>query len=226
MTLCPALLCCCDEKPKPPPGYSNNPPPQHLHFGKPTTQEIVSAVRDPEQLGVWPLTLDLPHRLWNIKVPSATFSGPSLSIEGSAPHGDIQIQISSFPNAFPSLSVLDQTVDDARKKQAAHPQDVLLVDFRALDPAKVFEEREIHHVATAPSTQSAAADTNDLDMVNWTLTVVLPHRNSIGKQNPYDTYLLSFIGLSRRQYEQDREFLEQILGSLKYRPAELNGNYK
>jgi hypothetical protein len=215
----PMRACGCDNKPKLPPDVAaaaaaaeQNPA---IDKG-PTTQEILDAPRKPLRLATYPLSLTVPYYLW--KMESWSGSGSSLAVEGPAPSGNVRIQISSFPAMLRPASAVSELENQARLEKSQNTKPWLLIEFRPLGEAKVLEKRSVTHLAPDPADKG---DFKGSDVVDWSLMVFVPHAGSPKDKLTYDTYVLTVIGLTVQQYQQDQPFLDQIIASLQYDPTPL-----
>ena len=202
----------CDDKSDLPSDVANGS--RAPHTQRPTTQEILDTPRKALQLGSYPLTIEVPQTLWQIKVPSDNGPVTGCSVEGPAPSGDVRIQVQSFPGLLDSDDGINKAEAKATQEKDQHPNLNLMAQLRPLGDAKVLETRTIIHLAARPDLNFDGADD-----VAWRLRVFVPHPGKANQSPLYETYVLSFIDLSSAQYDKDHKFLEELVASLKYAPG-------
>jgi hypothetical protein len=187
----------------------------------PTTQELMSGARKSIRLADYPLTLRVPQS-WELK---SWGDGQIFLVAGPASSGEINLQ---FTNPMSSRPVLDVALGEAIKKAKAeadakaHPFNK--VEMRDLnDGAKVLEERMISTRfvdGKLPPEQMGEVEVGpglttrgvvNPHMMKWTFTVFIPEG-----EGKYQTRALNFMGLQMSEFARDREFLERLMGTLKY----------
>jgi len=174
---------------------------------RPTTQQLLSGEQTRIPLRAIPFTISVPKN-WQIKVQAGI---PIL--EGPTPSGVAQIQISR--HASPIAQHSDRLVEGAKRDVQANPSPYALAEVRNLSGG--IRALEYRSVARTPTT-SAAIDSTGRKIADvatplqWKFTAFVP--------NGRDTDLceLSFIDLTREQFDLDRELLEKIIASLQYDP--------
>ena len=192
-------------------------------FQRPTTQQIVSAPRKTLELLTFPLTIDvpdLPHGSakspeWKISSTGGD-STTSLSVEGPGPSGDVMIQMSPVPGTH-KISMIQGMEKSALKEKADHPDTVFFTEARSIGPVRIIERRTLQHIA-ARVVEMTNSKTQEVerrnvpasDSVEWSLTLFIP----TGKD--YTVGTLTFVGLTKEQYDSDKAFLEQLINSLHY----------
>lgn len=211
------LACGCDERSTPSPG---GPSPSARRVPpippRPTTAELVDAPRKAMALGVYPLVMDVPQGLWQLKISTETGAATSISIEGPAPAGDVLIQVTHYPVLQPA-DALAKKEADGLKDMNAHRDTVLMSEMRAMGPAKVLERRTIVKDGIKELGKDGVTQIPK-DEIKWNLMVFTPHPSKREQGPVFEWYMVSFTLLSREQYEKDKEFLEKIVGSLRYDP--------
>jgi hypothetical protein len=207
---------------------SKLPPRENL----PTTQELLTGEKKTLKLGEFPLSLQVP-RTWQLK--SWGDVSTVIMVTGPASSGEISIQLVQLGQPFPA-DRLPAVVQDAKKEAAAKPHPINRVELRSVGPIKVLEQRmisnkydengklpperwdtvEIEGPRTSLTTEPPKVTTRAIvnpHVVKWTLTAFIPTGADKDKLVPRT---LQFMGLKLSEYEQDKEFLEQLVKSLKY----------
>lgn len=167
----------------------------------PTTQELVSGTRKTLALGPLPLTMRVPES-WNLQV-----AGGASLLRGFTPNGEVTIQLTSRPSLKPDE--LTRLVNAAKKEQSERPQSILKVQLRPLGQAQVYERQSVGD--PAPYTVYDANNiprTTTEQLFKWTVSVLAPHAGA------HQVYELNFVGLTKSQYEQDKQFLQTMLDTL------------
>jgi len=168
---------------------------------RPTTQSLLEGKRKSLTLASLPLVMDVPES-WTIESPT----GDTSWLQGPAPHGDVHIQMMSQGTPFTSSTLA--LMDEQMKKDAAASQGKTNVKpLRNIGSgAKAREQLELSEgtIVSADGTPSKAR------LMDWTITVYVPQDKN------YTMNLLHFAMLPADQYQQDKDFLEKIVGSLKY----------
>jgi hypothetical protein len=195
----------CDEKPKAlPPSYDGG-----AEFrAQPTTQNIATWPRKRSPLAALPLTIDVPDS-WQLKSiglgPTAVFS-----IEGLAPSGTVSIQLSSLSDC--SAQIMTAMIKSALRRMDGHDPAMLMATTRDLGEAKVLEQRVVRHIAEADPGADQPAGAGGLDMIEWTIVVFAPRP----QPDTYQRCVLSIYGLTREEFDQDKDFLQKSVDSLQY----------
>ena len=169
----------------------------------PTTQDLVSGPRSVTPLGPLPLTMRVPVS-WKVEVTA----GASL-LRGFTPNGEIAIQLSSRPSV--KKANFDAMFKSEKKEQAEKPQSVLKLELRPFGDAMIYERQSVGD--PAPFTvydHNLKARTTTEQIFKWTISVLAPTGDA------YQRYDLNFVGLTKSQYDQDKEFLQGILSTLTY----------
>ena len=180
---------------------ANKPPEDFLRV--PTTQELVSGRRSRTALLPLPLTMELPPG-WRPDRKLANI------LQGYTPSGG-EVQIQLVPRPSIKMDDLDRLVTGAKKEMAANPQQILKVDVRPLGTVKVLERQKVG--VPAPLTtfdKNNQPHTSTESNFTWTLDVLVPH------EGMYQVQELSFIGLTKSQWDQDKDFLNSVLSTLAY----------
>jgi hypothetical protein len=171
---------------------------------RPTTQELLLAPRKKITLGSFPLTLEVPPT-WKLNA-----TGNWVYLEGESPHGDVRIQLTpqGAPLKLDSVLAMDKR---ARSKAASQPATLLVSPLKPINPpaetVQKMEEREF--IRDLPVVREGGK-TELVDRVDWAIYVFVPEAGG------YNLDVLNFSGLSLKQYEEDKEFLEHIIRSLHY----------
>jgi hypothetical protein len=188
----------------------------------PTTQELLTGPKKTLRLGEFPLTLEVP-RSWGIR---SSQTGEFISVGGEATSGDISIQLVQQSQTLQPGGP-EATFEAAKKEVQAKPHPINRVELRPLGPAKVLEQRMISNrfvngkpppevwgdVETSSASGAKVVTHAVLNphLVQWTFTVFIP-----ASEGKFSVRALTFIGLALSEYERDKEFLEQMMKTLKY----------
>ncbi|MEA2707926.1 MAG: hypothetical protein QOF78_527 [Phycisphaerales bacterium] len=169
----------------------------------PTTQELVTGPRTVMPLGPLPMTMRVPTS-WKVEVTS----GASL-LRGHTPSGEITIQLTSRPSL--KKPEFDALIKAAKKEQAEKPQSILKADVRPLGNVQVYERQAVGDPAPYTVYDSNLKEhTTTEQLFKWTISVLAPHGEGLQR------YELNFVGLTKSQYDQDKEFLQGMLDTLHY----------
>jgi hypothetical protein len=217
----------CDDKNEVPPEVLTSTPPATTTQAGPTTRELLDAPRKPFKLGSFPLTLEVPQN-WNLH---SLGNGEVITVGGPATSGDIDIQLVQQGQTV-SANGPEATLAEAKKEMAAKPHPINRAELRPLGPGKVLEVRMISNAfvngklpaevwgdAELPDSTSTLPGVPkkvtrailNPHMVKWTFTVFLPTEDK-----KLSVRALTFMGLGLREFDRDREFLEQMMKTLKY----------
>lgn len=206
---CLALWGCdrSDSTPPPPPPRPPTPPPtqpsQSTATTRPTTQALLTGPRKPRVLGPLPLVMEVPES-WKIETPP----GSAISwLDGPTPHGHVHIELTSQGTPFNSRSLTlmdEQARKEAATKGANAPQVTPLHSVGGT--ARAREQREVR-----PGTVLDEDGTpRKTEVMDWSIEVY------IGQDTGYTLDMLHFAMLPLDQYQQDKDFLERIVGTLRY----------
>ena len=170
----------------------------------PTTQELISGPRKQVVLGPLPLTMRVPES-WEIKMV-----GGATLLQGHAPSGEVSIQLNSRPSL--KEDALDLLIAGAKKEQAEKPESILKVEVRPLGAVRVFERQSLGEPAsfttyTTDGKQMLPHTSTEIPF-RWTLSVLAPHAGA------FQVFELNFISLTKKQFDQDQEFLIGLLDTL------------
>jgi hypothetical protein len=192
----------------------------------PTTQQLMAEERRPLKLGTFPLVVDAP-KSWT--VGSLGGSGQIITLSGPATSGEIVIQLVEQGRILPDMAI-ESTLEAAKREAAAKPYPVNRVDLRAFGPGKLLEQRVLS--GTFENGKPPAEIWGDIDtgikdprtqgnittrgvvnprMLKWNFTLFTPASKDRSLVRG-----LNFMSLKLSEFEQDREFLEQLMGSLRY----------
>src|SRR5439155_14237856 len=134
-------------------------------------------------------------------------------IVGYAPSGEVQIQLSSRPSI--KRDQLDRLVAGAKKEMAADPQHILKVQLRPMGNAQILERQKVGQPGELTTfDKNNQPHTSIESNFSWTLDVLVPHDEG------YQVYGLSFIALTKSQYDKDKDFLNGVLSTLAYSTGE------
>jgi hypothetical protein len=192
----------------------------------PTTQELLTGPKKHLRLVGMPLALDVPPS-WDLK---SLADGALILVSGPATSAEISIQLTAQAGQAVSVARLADIVARAKQEANAKPHPINRVELRDLGPAKVLEERmisnELVNGKLPPEVWGEQEIKNENDpatpvirvkailnphIVKWRLTVYLP--TSKDQVTPRS---LNFMGLKLSEYEQDKQFLEQLMKTLTY----------
>lgn len=171
----------------------------------PTTQELLTGHRSRTVLAPLPLTMELPPG-W-VRDPEAP--APNL-LDAPLPSGaEVQLQLRPRPSM--KQDELDRLMVAAKKEMAEKPQEIVKLDLRPMGSVRVLERQRV-----GPPGPLTTYDANNVPHTstesnfNWTLSVLAPFEGA------FQVYELNFIGLTKSQYEKDRDFLLSVLATLQY----------
>jgi hypothetical protein len=172
---------------------------------RPTTQELLTGHRTTLVLTPLPLTMQVPDS-WKIEPLRGT---PVTLVTGATPTSDISIQLSIRPSIH--NDEFESLVTGAKKEMKQKPDTVKKLDIRPLGSggAKLMERQS--QGAPAPYTVYDAHNiprVTTQSVYKWTLTVFVPHENA------FQVYELNFIGLTKQQFDADKDFLNSIVNTL------------
>ena len=189
----------------------------------PTTRELLTGKKKTVQLGGFPLTLEVPVT-WALHS-----SGDSavITLSGLANSGEIIIQLVQ-PGKMNGAKLPKSTMATAQKEMADKPHPLNRLEMRLLGPMRVLEQRMITNAfvnGKVPAEVWGDVESNDNlsatktvthtilnpQILKWSFTFFEP-----GEKGTYMVRGLTFLSLRVSEYEQDKEFLEQMMQSLKY----------
>ncbi|MGH7179335.1 MAG: hypothetical protein ACREJC_18305 [Tepidisphaeraceae bacterium] len=198
------ILVGCDGAPPTTSQTESEPPPPEAQSDRPTTRELVSGPQLRVALQNIPFSVKAPKG-W--KVAPARGSGvPTLA--GPTPTGDAQVQIERPP--VPDDKYAERFLSGA-KRLATQPNNRETVTFRQVGPAQLVEMRsfgQTHGYPAIDSTGHQIAPTST--SMNWRVTAFVTSNGAM------QAYQISFVDLTREQYERDKDLLEMIIASLEY----------
>ena len=188
----------------------------------PTTQELLTGKKKTVVLGAFPLTLDVPLNwaLHSVGEPATiTLSGPANS-------GEISIQLVQ-PGHMQGDKIPETMFASAKKEQAAKPHEINRLEMRNLGPLKIMEERvianafvngkpvpevwgDVESSDNATATPTVTHTILNPQFVKWSFTIFEK------EEKGYQVRGLTFQTLRVSEYEQDKQFLEQMMKTLKY----------
>jgi hypothetical protein len=171
---------------------------------RPTTKALLEDKRKALALGSLPLVMDVPES-WNMESPA----GSSAWLQGPTPHGQVRIQVTSQGTPFNSSTL--NLMDEQMKKEAAASEGKTVVKpLRNIGSgAKAREQLDLGDGTIF----NANGNPTRARIMDWTIEVYVPQDKS------YTMDLLHFAMLPADQYQQDKDFLEKIVSSLRYDAA-------
>src|SRR6185437_2033790 len=208
------LLAACDDKPSVPQSVLDQAK-ANEHKGPkiPTTQELLSGKRTRFALLPFPLTIEVPpgwDKLTDNNAAGIKVSSAGLNIlQGYTPSGEVQIQL--VGRSPMKQDDLDRMLVAGKKEMAQKPQQIVQFDLRPIGNLKVLERQMLG--TPAPLTtydKDNQPHTTTESSFNWTLSVLIPAGGG------YQVCELAFIGLTKSQYDKDKDFLNGILDTLHY----------
>lgn len=169
----------------------------------PTTQEILTGPRTELVLGSLPLTANVPAS-WKIMRPDKT---NVTLLSGYAPSGEIQIQLTARPSLKPDE--LTALVASAKKEMTQKPY-IKKVELHDRNDMKLYERQTVGDPRpyTMYDIDGQPHTTTEL-IFSWTVIAYVPFEGAL------QAYELNFIGLTKSQYDQDKELLGQIIDSIR-----------
>jgi hypothetical protein len=186
---CLAVPAGCD-RPQPPRSATAPSPP--------SSQPAPDSARKTIQLGIYPLTADVPKTWEILNTASVTF------LQGPSPNGDLEgmaiLQISNPPSV--TGLVADKIVGDAQALREKPEHGTLQVEVRTDGLVRIIDKRSVADPADGKE-----------PFVSWSLDVLVS-----GAQERIVLYHLNFVALARHVYEKDRAFLESIVSTVRYDP--------
>ena len=192
---------------------------------RPTTQELLTGPTRTLRLAEFPLTLDVPQS-WNLKTSDTGI----LMVAGPASSADVEIHLSNPGLRVVQAGQLDAVLAKMKAEADAKPHPFNKVEMRDLgDGVKVLEQRmistrfvdgklpeeRVEDIVIGDPAKGPVVTTRGVvnpHMMQWTLTIYIPE----GTDNKYATRALNFMMLQASEFKRDREFLEKVVGSLKY----------
>jgi len=192
----------------------------------PTTQQLMTEERRPLRLGAFPVVVDAP-KSW--KVGSLFGSGQIITLGGPATSGDIEIQLVEQNQLLPNIAI-EKRLESAKTEAASKPLPVNRVTLRPFGPGKLLEQRMLSgnfengkppveivgDVDTGIKDPRTGAPLMKQDVINprilrWNFTLFLP-----ADKDKSSVRELNFMSLRFSEFEKDKEFLEQLMGSMRY----------
>jgi hypothetical protein len=179
-------------------------PPEDL-LKPPTTQQLLTGHRSRTALLPLPLTMELPPG-WG---PDRRAHMANV-MTGYTPSGN-EVQIQLITRSSIKHDELDRLVTGAKKEMAAKPQQIVKVELRPLGSAQVLERQRIGEPAKLTTYDKNMTPHESMEShFTWTLNVMIPHEAG------FQVHELSFLALTKNQYDQDKDFLNGVLSTLKY----------
>lgn len=175
----------------------------------PTTQELTTGPRHTIALGPLPMTMRVPSS-WRVEV-----AGGASLLRGYTPNGEVTIQLTSRPAI--KQAQLESEITGAKKEQAERPQSILKVDVRPLGNGQIYERQAVGDPAPytvyEPVGNEMKERTTTEQLFKWTISALAPQGDA------FQRYELNFVGLTKSQYDKDKEFLQGILDTLSFGAA-------
>lgn len=206
---CVACLGCDDSADVPPELLKNDqqveePPP------RPTTQELREGSRNPLVLDTLPLRMQVPES-WKI----TRHSGSVVWLEGPTPNSDARIALKhreTIPHAQYESFLRGTRRDQEQEKNT-------IIDIRTTGTMTIVDRRSFLNPSSSPEVDAQGIpkldDKGQIVMqttipMRWWLHCFVPFEDRV------DQFELSFVAITKGEYDQDREFLEKILATLEY----------
>ncbi|MEO6436598.1 MAG: hypothetical protein ABIP55_12680 [Tepidisphaeraceae bacterium] len=196
----------CDNAPDVPQAVidESNKPADDKTPKRPTTQELVSGNRTRAALIPLPLTMEMPDSWGKLEGKEQI---PGNHLRGHTPSGEVLVQLSARPSM--KQDTLDRLIEGAKKEMAKNP--AMKLDLRPLGEVKLLERQLVGPPRPYPVYNEKNEESITTESIfNWTLSVLVPHEGAL------QVYELNFIGLTKNQYDKDKEFLQGILSTLQY----------
>jgi hypothetical protein len=195
------VICGCD-KPAPPPTIATKPPAEATQPAGPTTQELLNGPYKRVSLTPIPFWARVPES-WENKIPKGTTLN---FLEGPGPDGGtIQISLENG-TLVPSEDILKNLLKRAQKNADANKDKFRLFQIKQMGETQVMEEQTSFTNPQDPQQQ----------LIDWKLTFFV-HRDI-----DYATYVVDVLGLPAGRFEQSKELIGKIFGSITYDPAAAN----
>ena len=189
----------------------------------PTTQELLNGKKKTLVLGAFPFTLEVPAT-WSLQ---STGDPAVITVSGPASSGEVSIQLVQ-PGRMVGTRVPDTAMTSAQKEMSAKPHPLNRLEMRTMGPAKVIEHRMISNafvngklpaevwgdIESIDNSLGAKTVTHAIlnpQILKWSFTIFEP-----GEKDTYMVRGLTFLSLRVSEYEQDKEFLEGMMKTLKY----------
>jgi|GEM_PF-5332733 len=194
----------CDRAPEVDPPILATQPIQHEMPG-PTRDEILSGPRKTLELLTLPLSLQTPESWEARELPGSAL----VMVQGRGPDGDIQITVS--PRAATSAEKIT-LLEAGAQKEMAQNSDIKRVSLRKVRAMQMLEKQTLITSADTPTVPDGeGTPTTSTSMTfKWSIQVFVPH------DDMFETYEVSFIGLTPAEYESSKEFLNAVLESITY----------
>ena len=180
-------------------------PPENTGLRPPTTQELLTGHRSRTILLPIPVSLELPPG-WG---PDRRTHMPNLIVGYTPSGGEVTIQL--IPRSPIRQKELDQLVAGAKKEMAASPTKIPRCELRPLGTAQVLERQSIGDPAPMVMyDKNNQPHESTESSFGWTLDVFVPHEGA------FQDHQLSFLGLTKSQYDKDKDFLSGVVDTLRY----------
>jgi hypothetical protein len=193
----------CDDTPEPPAELllDRQPSADAELPAVPTTQELTQGPYKTLQLAHFPLTLSVPES-WKIE----TLGGDITLLRGFAPSGPVEINLKQRHST--TQEKIDFMLEGAKREMAADPEHIEKAEMRKKGNMQIFERQQLTRNSIPPDPLNPQS--TDLGPgMRWTITAYVPNADK-----GFDEYVLNFVALTDRQFEQDESFLRNILETL------------
>jgi hypothetical protein len=214
LAACIALVCmvgCEQEPPMPPwdePQLHEPEPEPEPEPERPTAEQLLRGPRQRIQLEPLPLAVHAPEG-WEVRA----LRGQVVFLQGPTPAGEVQIHLNSRPTM--RSDQFELLIAGARAELEENA-DILRLELEQIGNMQVLHRQVVEPLPENGFVPEPQPDDLEVDLgtpLRWTIAVFIP------RNDHFEVYELNFIGLSVEQYEQDRELLDSIIGSLEYRPT-------
>jgi hypothetical protein len=196
----------CDRRPTEPTAATSGSP------AIPTTQELINGPRTDLALHTAPLRLSVP-RSWKLDLAAT-----STTLRGLTPHGSVQIII-AFRTTFTHDK--EQFLIGAFQDKGAS-EGYRHVKLRSSAGIDIVELQKVTAPIDTPLLNNQGNKLKDTsEPLEWKFLAFIPEGSQPGE---FDEYEIAFFNLDESLYQADKDFLESIMGTLKYDPAAGDGS--
>jgi hypothetical protein len=186
-------------------------PPENI-LRAPTTQELLTGHRSRTILLPIPVSLEMPPG-WG---PDRRTGMPNLIMGYTPSGGEVSIQLIPRTPLWPKE--LDTLVAASKKEMAANPNKILKAELRPLGTAQVLERQRVGDPAPLTTYDKQNKPHESIESYfEWTLDILVPHDEGIQDNQ------ISFLGLTKSQYDKDKDFLNGVISTLQYVSASESG---
>lgn len=179
---------------------------------RPTTQELLEGPRVGIVLDTLPVRMQVPPH-WRITRHGT--AGKIVWLEGPTPHGDARIDL-KYRDAIPPAQY-DAYLRESRRDREKEPNTE--IEMRSAGPMQIVSRRSFLPPVTAPVVDAQGMPKLDAKgdvlmqtavPMRWWLNMFVPFGDRV------EQYDLSFVLITRDQFEADKAILEQMLSTLQY----------